>query len=354
MNQEAAKTSRMKRRPKLDKDTRRKLRLYGSYALFLAIIAVVAVLLCVFVFFRVHTVELSGNTKYSDADILRVADINEGDNVVMLESEIIENRILEAFPYMENVTIKKKLPVTVEIIVEEARAQYSVVYGEGMYAYASASRKLLEAKETPAEGSTIVKGGEVTDVNGTLVFADEKVMNAFDIIANAVEKHPQANITELNISNVYDISLVYDNRIKLEVGGVSDIDYKLNFGFEIVTGGSIGSSELGILDLTLTKEVDKAYFSPVGNTSGFDSTDPHTSFEDFLQQKEEQEKEQIKADAEAIADEEGESSGSSEPVGERGDDIPDAPYTESTSDEEPEESKEYGTDAGRGDDIPDV
>lgn len=349
MNQEAVKTSRMKRKPKLNSAARQKLRLYLTYALILAVIAAAAVLLCVFVFFKVHSVKVVGNTKYTDSDILNVANIDPGDNVVMLESEIVEERILKSFPYMENVTINKKLPVTVEIVVQEASAQYSVVYGEGMYAYTSQSRKLLEAKEVPAEGSTIVKGGEVTDVNGTLVFADEKVMNAFDTIVAAIGEHPNANVTELNITNIYDISLIFDHRIKLEVGGLSDIDYKLNFGFEIVTGGSIGSDEMGILDLTLTKEVDKAYFSPVGNASGFEDGSVHTSFEDYLQQKEEEEQAQIKENAEALAEE-----GKHEPVGERGDDIPDSPYVESKPSEGSEDKKEYGTEAGRGNDIPDV
>lgn len=355
MNQEENKTSRMKRTAKVNSSLRKKLRAYLMYALFLAAVAAAAVLLCVFVFFKVHTVLVTGNTKYSDSDILETADIRKGDNVVMLETEIVEERILKKFPYMEDVNIKKKLPVTVEIAVDEAKAQYSVVYGEGMYAYTAASRKLLEAKEVPAEGSTVVRGGEVQDVNGTLVFADEKVMNAFDIIVAAIEELPDCNITEMNISNIYDISLIYDNRIKLEVGGISDIDYKLSFGWEIVTGGSIGSDEMGILDLTLTKDVDKAYFSPITNTSGFDSGDVHTSFEDYLQQKEKEEQEQIKADAEKEAAENAENGESrGEPVEERGDDIPDAPYTESSEESDDGSSKVYGTDAGRGDDIPDV
>ena len=349
MNQEAARSSRMKRVPKLNKTAGRKLRLYGTYALFLIGLAAASILLCVFVFFKVHSVKVRGNTKYTESDILQVANIDVGDNVVMLETEIIEERILKSFPYMENVTINKKLPVTVEIVVEEADAQYSVVYGEGMYAYTSPSRKLLEAKATPAEGSTVVKGGEVTDVNGTLVFADEKVMNAFDVIVAAIAEHPNSNITELDITNIYDISLIFDDRIKLEVGGISDIDYKLSFGYEIVTGGSIGREEMGILDLTLTKEVDKAYFTPVGNASGFEGDASHTSFEEYLKQKEEAEKEQIQANAEAMADE-----NSNKPVGERGDDIPDTPYVESKPPEGSEDEKEYGTEAGRGNDIPDV
>ena len=351
MNQEENVTSRMKRTRKVNRPLEKKLRLYVMYALFLVAVAAAAILLCVFVFFRVHNIEITGNTKYTDSDILKVARISEGDNVVLLESGIIEERILDSFPYMESVTIKKKLPVTVEIAVDEAKAQYSVVFGEGMYAYTAASRKLLEAKDTPAEGSTVVKGGEVTDVDGTLVFADEKVMNAFDIVVSAISELPDCNITELDITNVYDISIIYDNRIKLEVGGVSDIDYKLSFGYEIVTGGSIGSTELGILDLTLTKDIDKAYFSPVGSTAGFYNSSQYTSFEDYLKQKEEEENEQIKNDAAALADEEGEES--KEPVEERGDDIPDAPYEESSGDSD-ESSKEYGTDAGRGEDIPDL
>ena len=52
-----------------------------------SVVVIGAVLLCIFVFFKVGDVTFTSDAGYDEADIRRVCGINEGDNLVLLETE---------------------------------------------------------------------------------------------------------------------------------------------------------------------------------------------------------------------------------------------------------------------------
>ena len=58
-----------------------------------SVVVIGAVLLCIFVFFKVGNVTFTSDAGYDEADIRRVCGINEGDNLVLLETESREKAL---------------------------------------------------------------------------------------------------------------------------------------------------------------------------------------------------------------------------------------------------------------------
>ena len=231
------------------------------YSVVLLCVIISAVLLCIFVFFKVSDIKVNGSTVYSREEIISVLGISSGDNLVFAKTQEAEDVLKSEFPYIENVKISKKIPSTIEVNISEAEVYYSFKYS-GRYVYISRTGKMLEANDVPMDGSILVTGGEVKDENGKLKFTDPKVNEAFLEISNLFLEHEKGDITEIDLTNIHDIFVVYDGRVKLKLGNASDLTYKLNFGLQIVNNSGIKEDEKGSLDLSMSKSINKAYFTP--------------------------------------------------------------------------------------------
>jgi cell division protein FtsQ len=80
-------------------------------------------------YFNVTTIEVVGNFHYEAAEVVQLSKLKTGGNLFRLDKE---ERIsmLKQDPYIRDVEIKRKLPDTVIIHVEERREDAAVAYGE--------------------------------------------------------------------------------------------------------------------------------------------------------------------------------------------------------------------------------
>lgn len=110
--------------------TRRKNRgRFGPLLKLLCVIAVgVALTVGATVFFRVETISVSGNRRYTEEDIIAASGIELGDNLYALNKVRIGRNIRTLLPYIGELSITRSLPSTIVIrVVEwEAVAQLAV------------------------------------------------------------------------------------------------------------------------------------------------------------------------------------------------------------------------------------
>lgn len=231
-----------------------------------AAVVIGAVLLCVFVFFRVGRVELKGETGYSESDILSVLSISEGDNLVLLTTAEREAEIEYRFPYIEDVEIVKHIPTTVEVRLTAARTAFSVASG-GRYIYVSERGKVLEIADAPAAGSAVVTGGEsgVKGPSEVFKFTDKAIEETFETVQTQLAKNELlSHITAINMTNLYDLKMVYEGRIELQFGNTNQLDYKVRFVAEMfnkmLESGEIGPATEGVIDLSVVPEKNKGFF----------------------------------------------------------------------------------------------
>ena len=75
----------------------------GPMMFFLVIVAVIFVMS---VFFRVSDIQVEGNTHYTDEEIIRAIDIEEGDNLFFFDRFAALSRVFAKLPYVEEVSVE--------------------------------------------------------------------------------------------------------------------------------------------------------------------------------------------------------------------------------------------------------
>ena len=111
------------------------------FKLLCAVAVVVALTVGATVFFRVETVTVTGNRRYTQEEIIDASGIQPGDNLYSLNKVRIDRNLRTTLPYIGNLTINRALPSTIVITVTEwdAVAQVAVPSPEQVAAYQEAA-----------------------------------------------------------------------------------------------------------------------------------------------------------------------------------------------------------------------
>lgn len=235
--------------------------------LILTLIAIIALVVCEIAFCRVKVIKVNGVTQYDTNEVIASTGVTEGQNLLLVNVKSIEENLYSLYPYVEKIKLRRIFPTTAEISITEATVRYSIAYNGG-YVYISQYGKLLDNRTEQEANSILLVGGEITDNDGYLKFNDEYQQQAYEEINTCLNERGDeiSKITRIDISDVYNIKLLYDGRVLMNIGGISDLRYKLNFGLQIVMGSGISDTEYGTLDLTLSKENNRAYFNPTSQS----------------------------------------------------------------------------------------
>ena len=316
--------------------------------LLLAVLAMAAVtaLLCVFLLFKVSSLQVTGDPVYSQEEVLALCDYAIGDNLLFAPTQSQEERLESQLPYVEDAEVIKHFPNTLEIRITAAQTAASVSSGGG-WLYVSSQGKILELGAEPAAATMQVTGfvSTATQPGQYLQAEDATALSALQEILTALtDREMITQCTRLDLTDLYDIRLWYQDRVECKLGSTAGLTYKLDFAYDALinptTENRVGDKETGVLDLSYAADAHKAGFEagpvdPEGSASsaaasstpegeGTDTTDGTTG---------------DTTDG-TSGDTTGETSGG------RGDDIPDSPFTTGDSAATGSDSTEPGTAAG--------
>ena len=200
-----------------------------------AVILVIGIVLSVTVLFKCEKIIVEGTTRYSNEDIINVSNIKYGENIFLANKSSAKKRIEEAYPYIENAKIGFSVPDTITIKVTEAVPEYYIQDGTRFYMISKNSKILEQVVKREFEIPNIVgcrlrspKVGEKTDIE------NDKVMTVIKEIAASIDKNRVIGIKEINVSDMSDIELNYDDRIKIVIGMPEYVDYKIRTAMTII------------------------------------------------------------------------------------------------------------------------
>lgn len=253
--------------PRKDRRARNRA-LFTFYISAFVVVVVGAILLCIFVFFRVDSVTIIGGTSYRQEDILSICNINEGDNLVLLSTTDREEELEYRFPYIESVEIKKKIPSTIEVVITETKTAYSVECEAG-YLYVNYAGKVMEVAEEPAPNSAVVRGTTPTATGPSQMigFEEEEVTIVFEEIISQLQEKDVAGITSIDMTNRYDVTMTYDDRILFKFGNTNGMQSKMAYGLEtlnyMINEGSITGETHGEIDLTMVPDKKKVVYGEI-------------------------------------------------------------------------------------------
>ncbi len=312
--------------------------------LLLAVLAMAAVtaLLCVFLLFKVSSLQVTGDPVYSQEEVLALCDYAIGDNLLFAPTQSQEERLESQLPYVEDAEVIKHFPNTLEIRITAAQTAASVSSGGG-WLYVSSQGKILELGAEPAAATMQVTGfvSTATQPGQYLQAEDATALSALQEILTALTQREMiTQCTRLDLTDLYDIRLWYQDRVECKLGSTAELTYKLDFAYDALinptTENKIGDKETGVLDLSYAADAHKAGFEagpvdPAGSASSATaSSTPEGEGTDTADG----------TTGETSGDTTGETSGG------RGDDIPDSPFTTGDSAATGSDSTDPGTAAG--------
>lgn len=235
---------------------KRRRRRHTSLYLFLVFLMVtgIGVLLSVTLLFNIKKIVVKGDVDYKSEDIIRVSGINNGDNLVRLDSKKASESILSSMIYIESAEIDKQYPGTLVINVSRCVSTAYIECEDG-YLVVSAKGKILDKVNEMPEELMIIKGFEpVNETPGTyLQSADtqkDSIAGEFLKISGSEEKH---KITAVDMTDKYEINVDYENRITFEMGNSNDISYKLNLAETVLA--EISDDKKGYMKMVGTNQI---------------------------------------------------------------------------------------------------
>lgn len=217
---------------KNNKRRRRKRNMSLYYLLILIIVITVVFILSRTLLFNINKYVISGNEKYTDSQILAAGNLDTGDNMYRLDLDKTEDNIKKSLIYIEDITLRRKLPDTLYIDITEASAYACCEYEGNRYCVISRSGRYLETEQpNKREDLLCVYGMELTGValgEDITSSDDDKIDIVFDLF-DAVEDTCQGKITYIDITDRTNIKIGYEGRIDIDFGSSLDYEYKLKY-----------------------------------------------------------------------------------------------------------------------------
>lgn len=204
------------------------------YVFLLTFISLVFLVVCAAVFLKVNTVNINGISKYSYEQIMEKVPIAMGENIYSFDSDEIEADILQTFPYVGSVEIKRDLPTTVEVNITEEIPYYAADIAGDTYIL-SPNLKVLECLPDTDNTTLDMVALSINNVRRCIVgqnveFVSERNAAALTALYAGFESNfIQNKIISIDFGSRFDISFNYDNRFQVYVGDTDNIDIKMRF-----------------------------------------------------------------------------------------------------------------------------
>ena len=132
------------------------------YRLLCFVLICAAIVGALVLFFKVDTISVSGNDRYSRETILAASGVSEGDNLFLLNKYDAAAKITEALPYVESVRLSRKLPGTLRIDIVEC-SDPAGIQQDGHCWLISPEGKLVDSPAEAPNGCPMVVGLSLTD-----------------------------------------------------------------------------------------------------------------------------------------------------------------------------------------------
>lgn len=249
-------------------------KILGSVIIFL-IIVMTALFLMFKVLFKINTIQINGKSPYDETQVINASGVLKGESLLACNKEKISYNITKNLPYINSALIKRKLPSTLVIEVKSTSAFIALPTVSGT-AIADKDGKVLEIASADKIKGEIIKldaGVSFPAKIGEIIFDalidneqskqlqdKEKVLKT---LLEAINTSGIKDIRSIDIKSTSNIYMVYQDRFKLNIGSVSDIEYKLKAAVQIIANENKAvPNEKGEIFLS---NPDNIYVTPESN-----------------------------------------------------------------------------------------
>lgn len=276
---QAGRTAKKKKRQKVrfhNKNLKRQL---------LTLITIVmAVVLCLVVFFRINHINIynagsqtqqpSADEKrhvyYTAQEVEAASGIEKGDNLLTLSKDAVAAKIIAELPYVSQVHIDRVLPGTVEITITEFDVTYAIEDTAGGWWLINRDGKVLEATDaSEAKTHLQIKGLRIESPSISKQIEPEQSeqmeeqnakKTSLISLLQLVEAYEYCKqLVSIDVTVSYDIRLWYGTQFEIRIGNTEELAYKLAYLDGVLK--ELKSYQSGVIDLSFTED-KTARFQP--------------------------------------------------------------------------------------------
>lgn len=223
----------------------------AAVALLVALAAALTV--CVQVFFVIDNIKVEGNYHYSAADIIEKSGVSVGDNMYAVNLGDVKTNILTKLNGINDVTVKRVLPDTIVISVEEYVPAMYVAVGDSYYILSSGMlvlRSTTDIESIENDGLIRIYTPDITGciAGEELKTADSDIAHlAAEIYSELCEIGMNESVSEINITDKFDITLKYGGSFTIKLGNALRVHEKLSMAKQMIDKADV---KKGIIDVS--------------------------------------------------------------------------------------------------------
>lgn len=248
----------MARRRRNKRYRRGRLTVLLRFLSFLVICGAIAAALILF--FKVETIEVAGNLRYTEEQVLEVAGIEYGENMFLLNKYAIADRITQQLPYVQSVRPWRHWPNTIVIQIEEGEAVALVATAEDAWLISAEGKLLERLGPDGGEGYPRITGCKpLLPTEGGLLSlpADGHITTEqlLTLLTELKERDMLSNTSLIDCTDASMLVLRYAGRFNVQIPYDADYGKKLYALTEVIA--TLQDNETGTVILTLP---DKSFF----------------------------------------------------------------------------------------------
>ena len=227
-----------------------------------------AVYLCLTMLFNVDRVKIEGNTLYEEMDLIKTSGIEKGENLFEVDTAYAEDKLYSVYSYIEEVEVKRSFPNSVTIKITEA-VPFSVVEEADGYTLVSTGGKVLERglEEVPY-GMLSVRGISTVTNSEDNTKRKDLMMR----IIGTMQELKMEDYVFLDLTDTLEITMIYDNRVRVKLGNELELEYKLQFVDSVISEKlpKVGYQlvDASVPGKIMTKEMTVSPWETLGRDSG--------------------------------------------------------------------------------------
>lgn len=221
------------------------------YKLLTMVVVCAAAVLALTFFFKVESVEVTGNSRYSAQEIQDACGVQLGDNLYLLNKPDMVQRLHQQLPYIDEVRITRQLPNTLCVQVTEFSTVYAVEQ-EGTVWLLTSGGKIVE---TAAErGDTpLIDGCELLapSLGGDVSFALElqnRQESLFALLTALESAELTGDVRAIHLGDPTVLSMDYTERFTVEMPYGADYPRLLRYLTLVIE--ELETNLTGVIDLT--------------------------------------------------------------------------------------------------------
>lgn len=223
---------------------------------FLVICGAIAVALAFF--FKVETIVVTGNARYSEQQIVEASGLHIGDNMFLLNKYDTSDRITSALPYVATVRISRQLPGTLVVDLSECTAPAAILHDGKAWLLSGEGKVVDSVTVSQSAQYTVITGLDIIDpaVGKVITVAPEDEdlrTELIELLRRLSEKNMLADTDSISLEDPSLITMQFMERFEVRIPHGADFNYKLDYLTAVIQ--RLEANETGTIDMTQEEKV---------------------------------------------------------------------------------------------------